>query len=188
MSYYACMFNGMVGKHCSRYSLSRKNRCTKWDYVKHCSIHIKNGKKYLFKVTEKPLKKLTPKHTLNQKPINTYNFQGQISLPHLTNDCISDSKTCFITVGETALFGITKQIHLDHLQPWINFTKSTRVRNSTPFHIFQFNKSHTAFTMKFAEKVPDLVKSSIRKLARDLHKNKRKGLYSNKSITKVMVF
>ena len=119
---------------------------------------------------------------------STYTFRGLINLTHLTNDCIKDGKSAFISIGETAMLGISRQVNLNSLQKWKNFVKPTVVRNSTPFHIFLFDKRHISFTMNFAKKLPCTIKRDINRVRKDLAKDRKKGKFSNQPETKIMVY
>jgi len=125
---------------------------------------------------------------------NSYTFRGDINIRHLINDCIKDGKNAFMAIGkDEIIFGFTREFKSTK-DFWdnksgliVNEVINQNIRSSC-FMIYSAPKKYTESLMKLIKTIPGQVKSQTKKIAKEIHKDKAEGKFSNKCETKVMVF
>lgn len=121
---------------------------------------------------------------------NTYTFRGKINIDHLINDCLKDSKPCFLAISkDKAIVGISKQLPI---KDKCDFTNQLSAFNEEDiqrsFYIVHIGKSDISLAIKELQRVSRLIRNRARNTAKKLHKNSKLGKYSKQPETKVMVF
>ena len=123
-----------------------------------------------------------------EPPSNTYTFRGSINITHTVNDCIRDGKYAFLAIGDEVVVGVSKQANWASAVIPINTDWGVVNENHTPFHIYKISKKDIPKAVKFLKDIDKKIKKDIRKVAKQIAKDKRNGKFSNQPETKVLTF